>query len=140
MLLDPLAGLVDHGQRKVALARFVGKVAVDRAIGQLRDRLAPQPLGPVPVIETIAMSTAEGPTPSTPPAAPPASDQADADHGDAPGRDELVLPDYDHLPAAHVVSKLASLTPKERAAIERYELAHRHRRTILGKIDQLRES
>ncbi len=141
MLLDPLAGLVDHGQRKVVLARSVGKVAVDRAIGQLRDRLVPEPLSPVPLIETIAMSTAEDPAPpSSPSATPPASELADADHGDAPGRDELVLPDYDHLPAAHVVSKLASLTPKERAAIERYELAHRHRRTILGKIDQLRET
>ena len=25
--------------------------------------------------------------------------------------EDLVLPDYDHLPAAHVVAKLASLTP-----------------------------
>ena len=52
--------------------------------------------------------------------------------------DDLVLPDYDHLPAAHVVAKLASLTPAERDAVEAYELANRHRRTILGKIDQLR--
>ena len=51
-----------------------------------------------------------------------------------------MLPDYDHLPAAHVVAKLASLTRSERDAVEEYELANRHRRTILGKIDQLRES
>ncbi len=132
MILDPLAGLVEHSQRKVVLARLVGKSAVDRAIGQLRDRLAGEPRDPVPVIETIAMSTAEEPAPS--------SGGPDADQADAPGRHELVLPDYDHLPAAHVVAKLASLTPKERATIERYELAHRHRRTILGKIDQLRDS
>lgn len=128
MILDPLAGLVEHGRRKVVLARFVGKTAVDRAIGQLRTRIAPSPRSPVPVIEAMAMSTADDPAPAA------------AERGDAPGRDDLVLPDYDHLPAAHVVSKLASLTPKERAAIERYELAHRHRRTILGKIDQLRDS
>lgn len=147
MILDPLAGLVEHGQRKVAQARFVGKVTVDRAIGQLRDRLAPEASGPVPVIETIAMSTAEDPAPSSPapasspaPSSSPTSGPTDSDRVDAPARDELVLPDYDHLPAAHVVSKLASLTAKERAAIERYELAHRHRRTILGKIDQLRET
>ena len=35
--------------------------------------------------------------------------------------DDLVLPDYDHLPAAHVVAKLASLTPAERDAVEAYE-------------------
>ena len=132
MILDPLGGLVEHGRRKVVLARFVGKTAVDRAIDQLRTRIAPPPRSPVPVIEAMAMSTADDPAP------PPVS--AAAERGDAPGRDDLVLPDYDHLPAAHVVSKLASLTPKERAAIERYEVAHRHRRTILGKIDQLRDS
>jgi hypothetical protein len=132
MILDPLAGLVEFGRRKVAVARFVGKVAVDRAIGQLRGRVTSPPRGAVPVIEAIAMSTAEDPPPPSPPPI--------ADDGAAPASDDLVLPDYDHLPSAHVVSKLASLTPKERAAIERYELAHRHRRTILGKIDQLRES
>ena len=131
MFLDPL-GLVERGQRKIGLARFVGKTAVDRAIVQLRDRLASAEREPVPVIEAIALSTAEDAAPPVP--------QADADQGEAPERADLVLPDYDHLPAAHVVAKLVSLTPKERAAIERYELAHRHRRTILGKIDQLRES
>jgi len=54
--------------------------------------------------------------------------------------DDLVLPDYDHLPAAHVVAKLASLTQRERDAVEEYETANRHRRTILGKLDQLRVS
>ena len=86
----------------------------------------------MPVIEAIALSTAEDPAPPVP--------TVQADHGEAPERADLVLPDYDHLPAAHVVAKLVSLTPKERAAIEQYELAHRHRRTILGKIEQLRES
>ena len=65
MILDPLVGLVEHGQRKVVLARFVGKVAVDRAFGELRDRLVPEPRSAVPVIETIAMSTAEDPAPSS---------------------------------------------------------------------------
>jgi len=99
---------------------------------QLRDRLASAEREPVPVIEAIALSTAEDPAPPVP--------TVQADHAEAPERADLVLPDYDHLPAAHVVAKLVSLTPKERAAIEQYELAHRHRRTILGKIEQLRES
>ena len=104
MFLDPL-GLVERGQRKIGLARFVGKVAVDRAIDQLRDRLAPEERDPVPVIEAIALSTAEDPAPPVP--------TVQADHGEAPERADLVLPDYDHLPAAHVVAKLVSLTPKD---------------------------
>jgi hypothetical protein len=51
---------------------------------------------------------------------------------------ELALPDYDHLPASQIVAMLADLDRPELDAIESYELAHRHRRTVLGKIDQLR--
>ena len=50
----------------------------------------------------------------------------------------LALADYDHLPASDVVSKLAGLEPDERDAIEAYELSGRRRRTILGKIEQLK--
>ncbi len=50
----------------------------------------------------------------------------------------LALADYDHLPASDVVSKLAGLEPDERDAIEAYELNGRRRRTILGKIEQLK--
>jgi hypothetical protein len=55
----------------------------------------------------------------------------------SPDRDSLALPDYDHLPAAHVVAKLAGLSQAERDAIETYEMNGRHRRTILGKLAQL---
>jgi len=52
--------------------------------------------------------------------------------------DELALVDYDHLPASHIISKLDGLTIGEVDAIGRYEVANRARRTVLGKIDQLR--
>ena len=58
-----------------------------------------------------------------------------ASHVDAA---DLALPDYDQLPAAHIVGKLVALTQSERDDIEAYEAAHRHRRTVLGKLDQLR--
>ena len=57
-----------------------------------------------------------------------------------PDATTLPLADYDHLPASDIVSMLAGLEPAERDAIEAYELQSRHRRTILGKLDQLRES
>ncbi len=95
MIHDPLAGLVEHSQRKVVLARLVGKSAVDRAIGQLRDRLAGEPPGsPFPSSRRSPCRRRRnqrrrrpdgGPTPIRP----------------LPRRrHELVLPDYDRLPAA----------------------------------------
>lgn len=141
MILDPLAGLVERGRQQVATARFVGKFAVDRAVAKLQRRLDPHPHGSVPVIESIALSTADDPSEAAlaeTSAAQPDADRAITTLGSIPSVTDLVLPDYDHLPAAHVVSKLPTLTERERAGIERYELAHRHRRTILGKIEQLR--
>ncbi len=58
--------------------------------------------------------------------------------GDAPDVDTLALADYDHLSSAQIVAKLDGLDEPELVAIERYELAGRHRRTILGKLVQLR--
>ena len=51
--------------------------------------------------------------------------------------DDLALPDYDTLPAIDIVAKLDTLDADDRAAIERYERAHRQRRTVLGKLAQL---
>jgi hypothetical protein len=49
----------------------------------------------------------------------------------------LAIPDYDGLAASQVVERLEGLAPKDLAAVREYETAHRARRTILFKIDQL---
>jgi hypothetical protein len=59
---------------------------------------------------------------------------ADAQRASAP---LLPIDDYDHLAARQVVDRLATLTAGELAQIERYERAHRHRQTVLGRIAQL---
>jgi hypothetical protein len=59
----------------------------------------------------------------TPPSAPPAPD--------------LAIPEYDQLSASQVVERLEGLTAGELDAVRDYELAHRGRNTILGKITQL---
>ncbi len=64
-----------------------------------------------------------------PPEAPAPAAPADAT--------ELAIPDYDSLAASQVVSRLAGLREPELAAVQRYELATRGRKTILGKIAQL---
>jgi hypothetical protein len=72
---------------------------------------------------------AEAPEADAAPAAPAPAAPADAT--------ELAIPDYDSLAASQVVSRLAGLREPELAAVQRYELATRGRKTILGKIAQL---
>jgi ribosomal protein L12E/L44/L45/RPP1/RPP2 len=54
-----------------------------------------------------------------------------------PDSDELPIPGYDALSASQVVERLLGLTPGELEVVRTYETAHRNRRTILGKIEQL---
>ena len=49
----------------------------------------------------------------------------------------LAIPDYDELSASQVVERLVGLPADQLAAVRSYEEAHRGRRTILFKIDQL---
>jgi hypothetical protein len=49
----------------------------------------------------------------------------------------LPIPDYDELSASQVVERLEGLPARDLAAVRGYEEAHRGRRTILFKIDQL---
>jgi hypothetical protein len=49
----------------------------------------------------------------------------------------LAIPGYDQLSASQVVERLDGLTPGELDAVREYEVAHRGRNTILGKITQL---
>ena len=119
--------LIERARREVALARVVGKFTVDLGAATLRRHLtghvAPEPS--TSVAELVEL--------------PEQIDVVEPNVGATTIRaDQLVLPDYEHLPAAHVVAKLASLTQRERDAVEEFERAHRHRRTILGKLDQLR--
>jgi hypothetical protein len=54
-----------------------------------------------------------------------------------PDASALGIPDYDSLAASQVVPRLAALTSEELAAVRAYEVAHRGRRTILSRVDQL---
>ncbi|MET0911480.1 MAG: hypothetical protein ABWZ99_18590 [Ilumatobacteraceae bacterium] len=125
-----LPALIERARREVALARVVGKFTVDLGVATVRRRVAGgRPPAPYTDVEALVEmpEQVERAEPAEP--APIATTIR---------ADQLVLPDYEHLPAAHVVAKLASLTPRERDAVEEFERANRHRRTILGKLDQLR--
>jgi|TARA_R110002110_G_scaffold214400_2_gene427987 hypothetical protein len=127
-LVDDLPAVMGKAKQQIALARFIGKIAVDQGAKQLRERLSPIPVPaerppePLRVVEVVPVATVE--------TAELATVEAEV----------LALPDYDQLPAAHIVGKLEGLTQLERDSIELYETAGRHRRTVLGKLDQLRKA
>jgi hypothetical protein len=115
--------IADRVRREVVLARFIGKLAVDQGLRELRHRLVPAEDAPTPAVPTTA------PTPATP--------DSSVRIEPSVAVDELALADYDHLSSAQIVAKLGGLEPSERAEIGAYERTHRHRRTILGKLEQL---
>jgi hypothetical protein len=127
-LVGDLPATISKAKQQIALARFIGKMAVDQGVKQLREQLSPAPLPPErspeppQVEEVVLVDTAEG------------AELAQVEV------DVLALPDYDQLPAAHIVGKLEGLTQLERDSIELFETAGRHRRTVLGKLDQLRKA
>jgi hypothetical protein len=60
-------------------------------------------------------------------------------HSDPPNsdRESLAIPRYDSLSASQVVQRLDGLTAPELEAVRAHEVNHRHRRTILHRIEQL---
>jgi hypothetical protein len=108
----------------VGLLRTVVNLTVDGLFGWDVDAGVPR-LG----------DAAPPPAPSTaPPAEPDGSDATAMDGGVAV---DLAIPGYEDLAASHIVARLDRLSPAELTAIRRFELAHRGRRTVVGKIDQL---
>ena len=140
-VVEELPSSVERARQQLVAARFLGKMVVDQSLVQARRRL-----GIVTVPSEPRERTAR---PSRDAAVPPTEtttsvgrsrDDAGRGPGELPEAADLALPDYEHLPAAHVVAKLEGLTQAERDDIEAFEAAHRHRRTVLGKLQQLREA
>ena len=131
-----------HLGMQVLTARSIGQFAVTQARRQLpsilddvRDRgretlsavgLVPPPPAPPPHDDAPLAEVVDLPVATPEPA------------GDVPTSDELAIPDYDSLSALQVVPRLEGLDADELASVDRYESAHRARRTILHRISQLR--
>ncbi len=131
---------VTRVRQDLATARFLGEMAVSQGARRLKARLdearEPSSTGgpPAPPVGPAVVPPADETTTDAAPREP-----ADLpDERDAPRVEDLALPDYDHLPAVDVVGALPGLSAAERDLVERYERAHRKRRTVLGKLDQLR--
>lgn len=59
------------------------------------------------------------------------------DSNGAESASKLAIPGYDSLSASHVVQRLGGLSHDELEEVRDHELAHRHRRTILNRVEQL---
>ncbi len=137
--VEGLPASIDRARQQLLVARFVGRLAVEQGVGELRRRAS----GADGRTRAGSAATASGAEPSggigTEPTVETAVDRGGGVVTDLPDGADLALPDYEQLPAAHIVAKLPGLRQAERDEIERFELANRKRRTILGKLEQLRE-
>ncbi|MEL6892680.1 MAG: hypothetical protein AAFP84_13865 [Actinomycetota bacterium] len=136
-------------------ARFLGEMAVTQGAAQLRSRAADARRAAEPSVENDSPDTSGRSMPGDAGSAVNGSasdtrgsestERVDESTVDGESADDeaidpsmLAIPDYDTVPAIDVVSQLADLDADERDVVERYERANRGRRTVLGKIDQLR--
>jgi hypothetical protein len=137
-VVDKVPAAAGRVKREVVLARFLGKMVVDQGVREIRVRMHP-----VETVSPAVIGEGHRQRDEVAPDATPSAGAAIVAHpveDDPPGVATLALADYDHLSSAQVVGKLDGLDENERDAIERYERAGRHRRTILGKLDQLRSA
>jgi hypothetical protein len=134
-VVDKVPTAAERVKQEVVLARFLGKMVVDQGVREVRSRLSPHDDESAPATAT----SVPGPTVDVdrPEAEAPATAAAGGVAAEAPDVETLALADYDHLSPAQIVGKLGGLDADERRAIERYERAGRHRRTVLGKLAQL---
>jgi hypothetical protein len=131
-LVEDAPDAVGKARRELSNARFIGRMAVDQGIKQVRSRLDPSPASAMQ-----APTRADVPDDSE--RRVPTGEIGRSDDSVASDlvAGDLALPDYDTQPAIDIVAKLETLNDADRDAIERYESANRQRRTVLGKLAQL---
>ncbi len=137
-----IPGLAEKGRQRfeaqVSLARMIGQFVVAKGQVELQQavrRMRAQYLGH----DRRESPAAPAPTRSVAPE--PADEEipvrVEDDSTPVPSAESLAIPDYDSLAASQVVPRLAGLSGDELEAVRRYEVAHRGRKTILGRVAQL---
>ncbi len=155
--VEELPKLAEKGRSRVtnqiSIARVVGQFAVARGRQTLENHFSPPPApapprvvapepGPAANFEEMAAGFEDGASASPPPSngsgpVPDPAAEPVAAAGPAPSAAELAIPGYDSLSASQVVLRLAGLGDGELTAVGAYEQAHRGRRTIWNRVDQL---
>jgi hypothetical protein len=145
--------LVDKGRHhlegQVRTARLVGQVAFQmgqRQISQIVSQRmskpesatsdAPPPAPKVPHIPTPPYVPPPPPTDVAPVDVAATGIAASVSNGNGSSR-PLAIPGYDSLSASQVVQRLAGLSRPELIDVRDHEQSHRHRRTILNRVEQL---
>jgi hypothetical protein len=136
-------------QQHVTSARSFGEVTLAFGVPMLRQRVQTQvdALRGKGAEEDVVIAAAPEPEPEPvvqaaepprwEPATPPPPVLSSIPTYDAEASADLPIPGYDALSASQVVERLAGLPASDLDAVYAYEAAHRQRRTILGKIEQL---
>jgi len=139
-LVEDTPSAVDRLRQELSNARFIGRLTVNQGVARVRSKIDAESFVPTSPNERVEPTTPETATAAEPALEVDVAAVDDVPGGDGvPAADALALPDYDTLPAIDIVGKLETLSVGDRRAIERYELAHRQRRTVLGKLSQLAE-
>jgi hypothetical protein len=150
VLADDLPKLADdvfaRVSSEVGTARIVGKYAVRKAATRLARNLQwtathPVPNGPPAAPQAVSPASST-PDDETRPVAVTAAAMDDLGTGELASsavvtEDELPFAHYDSIAASHIVDRLEALSADELELLRVYEEAHRHRRTVLGRIQQL---
>jgi hypothetical protein len=142
-----LPSFVERGREQVNMAKVVGQFVVSHGQNTATAKLAKaqaqaeglltefgiRSAAPSPAPTSPAPSRAADPAPeagSTPLAAVPPVRSSEV-------AGTLPIADYDSLAASQVIPRLAGLSPSELQAVHDYEVSHRGRKTVLGKVTQL---
>lgn len=131
-----LPTFVERGRNQVTMTKIVGKFAVDQGRKEAGKVLTSARERSMPAAPARPGSAAAGSSGSAAAGTAAAAAQAPTAQSGA-GAADLAIPSYDSLAASQVIPRLESLSPDELSAVARYELDHRARKTILGKISQL---
>jgi len=135
--------LVDKGRHhlegQVRTARIVGQVAVQMGRRQLESLTSQRAAKPTaPVHRPVPVASDAPPPGSAPPIAEPEMPVSIVTGANGHGAlRPLAIPGYDSLSASQVVQRLAGLSPGELIDVRVHEQSHRHRRTILNRVEQL---
>lgn len=132
---------VERGRAQVQMAKVVGQFAVKQGQAEAGKRLAKAQDQAMGVIGEFGLGSSPAePAPVEPRPVVEDSAPARSNPQSGDGAEDLAIPSYDSLAASQVIPRLESLSAEELAAVARYERAHRARKTILGKINQIQGS
>ena len=128
--------------RQVVLARFLGQMAVGKARQEIRRRLA-ESAGARTRTDATGVAEAAVATRADEASATSTGESAVENSGaldDQACATGLGIDHYDELSASQVIERLPRLDDEQLSAVHDYESQHRRRRTVLGRVEQLRSA